>query len=213
MLAVGRSVRGGNRRNRRCRGDVIQGVERFNAEQKVQTKTLASVEKVLDRLLTFFDPRLLWQARRNDLIQYIVSGGGGAYMSATHRVPRVDVGGVEEDDFRCHPLRGDSLSAYSKVVDHRFFLGLGSAYIAPAEAAALMGVRLGIDPSRPGDRHKRPRRLKEVVGRLPFLRTPRPRRDPRSFEPYFYPLLSELFDWDPRLSSSVSYGSKRPRIS
>ncbi|MEJ7815595.1 MAG: FAD-binding protein [Rubrobacter sp.] len=30
---------------------VIQGVERFNAEQKVQTKTLASVEKDLDRLL------------------------------------------------------------------------------------------------------------------------------------------------------------------
>ncbi|MDQ3438065.1 MAG: metallophosphoesterase, partial [Actinomycetota bacterium] len=104
-------------------------------------------------------------------IQYIVSGGGGAYMSATHRIPRVDVGGVEEGDFRCYPLRGDSLSAYSKVVDRRFFLGLGSAYIPPDEAAALMGRRLGIDPSRPADRHKRPRRRKEVVARLPFLRT------------------------------------------
>ncbi|MDQ3182554.1 MAG: metallophosphoesterase [Actinomycetota bacterium] len=130
-------------------------------------------------------------------IQYIVSGGGGAYMSATHRIPRVDVGGVEEDDFRCYPLRGDSLSAYSKVVDRRFFLGLGSAYIAPDEAAVLMGKRLGIDPSRAGDRHKRPRRRKEVVARLPFLRTPRPRRGRRSLEPFFYPLLSEVFDWDP----------------
>jgi len=129
-------------------------------------------------------------------IQYIVSGGGGAYMSATHRIPRVDVGGVEEDDFRCYPLRGDSLSAYSNVVDRRFFLGLGWAYIAPEEAAALMGKRLGIDPSRPGDRHERPRRRKEVVARLPFLRTLRTGRGRRSLEPFFYPLLSEVFDWD-----------------
>jgi hypothetical protein len=133
---------------------------------------------------------------RDRTIQYIVSGGGGAYMSATHRIPRVDVGGVEEDDFRCYPLRGDSLSAYSNVVDRRFFLGLGWAYIAPEEAAALMGKRLGIDPSRPGDRHKRPRRRKEVVARLPFLRTLRTGRGRRSLEPFFYPLLSEVFDWD-----------------
>jgi hypothetical protein len=122
--------------------------------------------------------------------------GRSAYMSATHRIPRVDGGGVEEDDFKRYPLKGDSLSAYSKVVDRRFFLGLGSAYIAPDEAAVLMGKRLVIAPSRTGDRHKRPRRRKEVVARLPFLGTPRPRRGRRALEPFFYPLLPEVFDWD-----------------
>ena len=129
-------------------------------------------------------------------IQYIVSGGGGAYMSDTHRIPEVDVNGVDEDDFRCYPLRGDSLSAYSRVVDHRLFLGLGAVYIPPDEAAALMGERLGIEPSRPTDRHRRPRRRKELVARLPFLRTPHRIRGRKSLEPYFYPLFSEVFDWD-----------------
>jgi hypothetical protein len=106
------------------------------------------------------------------------------------------VNGVDEADFRCYPLRGDSLSAYSRVVDHRLFLGLGAVYIPPDEAAALMGERLGIEPSRPTDRHRRPRRRKELVARLPFLRTPRRIRGRKSLEPYFYPLFSEVFDWD-----------------
>ncbi|MFD0536078.1 hypothetical protein ACFQY7_22370 [Actinomadura luteofluorescens] len=46
-------------------------------------------------------------------IQYIVSGGGGAFMHATHIIPRTRV--VDEDEFRCYPLRGDSLSRYSKL--------------------------------------------------------------------------------------------------
>lgn len=129
-------------------------------------------------------------------VQYIVSGGGGAYLSDTHRIPKVNVNGVNEDDFKCYPLRGDSLSAYSRVVDKRLFFGLGAAYIPPDEAAALMGERLGIAPSRPADENKRPRRRKELVARLPFLRTPHRIRGRKSFEPYFYPLLSEVFDWD-----------------
>lgn len=129
------------------------------------------------------------------VIQYIVSGGGGAYMSDTHRIPRVTVGGVEEDDFVCYPLRGDSLSMYSRVLDRRFFFGKGSVYIPPGEAAALMGERLGIDPSRPSDRHRKPRRLKKLAAILPFLRTPRT-RGRRFLEPYFYPFFSEVFDWD-----------------
>ncbi len=132
----------------------------------------------------------------NRKIQYIVSGGGGAYMSDTHRIPKVDVNGVDEDDFRCYPLRGDSLSAYSKVVDRRLFLGLGAIYIPPEEAAALMGERLGIKPSRPTDQHRRPRRRKKQAARLPFLSTPRRIGGRKSLEPYFYPLFSEVFDWD-----------------
>jgi hypothetical protein len=131
----------------------------------------------------------------NRTIQYIVSGGGGAYMSDTHRIPKVDVNGVDEDDFKCYPLRGDSLSAYSKVVN-RFLFNLGLFYIPPGEAAVLMGRRLGVDPTRLTDRYKKPRRRKELVAKLPFLRAPRRTRGRKLLEPYFYPVFSEVFDWD-----------------
>lgn len=52
-------------------------------------------------------------------IQYIVSGGG-AYMHPTHKIPNIDrcnLPGVTEDQFRCYPLRGDSLSLYSQLYD------------------------------------------------------------------------------------------------
>jgi hypothetical protein len=52
-------------------------------------------------------------------IQYVVSGGGGAFMNATHTIPRVDVAGVDEADFRLYPLRGDSLARYSSVLAPR----------------------------------------------------------------------------------------------
>jgi hypothetical protein len=117
-------------------------------------------------------------------------------MSDTHRIPRADVGGVTEDDFQCYPLRGDSLSVYSRIVDRRFFFGRGLVYIPPSEAAALMGERLGIDPSRLTDRYKKPRRRKKLAAKLPFLRTPRRVRGRVLLEPFFYPFFSEVFDWD-----------------
>jgi hypothetical protein len=49
-------------------------------------------------------------------IEYIVSGGGGAFMHATHRIPRVGLGSVDEPSFRCFPLRGDSLWVYSSTL-------------------------------------------------------------------------------------------------
>ena len=66
-------------------------------------------------------------------IYYIVSGGGGAYMSATHKIPRVSLPGIDEEDkgtggrsaFVCYPRRGDSLSFYSKQYDRLFGLGRG----------------------------------------------------------------------------------------
>jgi hypothetical protein len=59
-----------------------------------------------------------------------------------------------------------------------------------------MGERLGVDPSRLSDRYTRPRRRKELVANLPFLRTPRRTRGRKLLEPYFYPLFAEIFDWD-----------------
>lgn len=60
-------------------------------------------------------------------LQYVVSGGGGAYMSATHTVPLASgleleggtnpvPAGVSEDDLRLYPLRGDSLALFADDV-------------------------------------------------------------------------------------------------
>ncbi|GGK72089.1 metallophosphoesterase [Sphaerisporangium melleum] len=80
-------------------------------------------------------------------IQYIVAGGAGAFMHATHTIPRVDVGGVHEDDFRCYPLRGDSLSFYSKLYSHR--LRMPWLYLTPDEGLTLMSDHIGNVPPRP----------------------------------------------------------------
>jgi hypothetical protein len=58
-------------------------------------------------------------------IQYVVSGGGGAFMHATHRIPPVNVNGVSESTFRCYPLRRDSLARFSQVIDKKLFGGMG----------------------------------------------------------------------------------------
>ncbi len=49
-------------------------------------------------------------------LEYIVAGGGGAFMHATHRIGRVDLTGVTEDRFRSFPLRGDSLVFYARTL-------------------------------------------------------------------------------------------------
>jgi hypothetical protein len=85
-------------------------------------------------------------------IQYIVNGGGGGGMHGTHRIPFVNMPGVTEADFRCYPLRGDSLSAFSRMYEKRLRLLPGSLFIPPEQAAALMAERLGITPTRPSDR-------------------------------------------------------------
>jgi hypothetical protein len=124
---------------------------------------------------------------RETPLHYLVSGGGGAYMSATHRVPKVNLEGVGEDDFVCYPRRGDSLSFYSKLYDRRFGRGRGLFEIAPEEAAAYMAQRLGILPARPGDREARvSERTRRVAERI----FPLPGRGP------LHHLFSEFFDWD-----------------
>lgn len=86
---------------------------------------------------------------------YLVSGGGGAFMHETHAIPNLDqteIGKrVAEDEFRCYPLRSDSLSLYSKLYARK--LGLlgrlgGTREISPEEAAAFLGEQLGVAPTR-----------------------------------------------------------------
>ena len=126
---------------------------------------------------------------RDAPLHYIVSGGGGAYMSATHRIPKVDLGGVGEDDFVCYPRRGDSLSFYSKLYDRRLSLGRGWLEIAPGEAAKYMAERLGIEPARPEDRgthvSRRTRRVADWIYPLPG-----------SGRALYHHFFSEFFDWN-----------------
>ncbi|MEV7452177.1 metallophosphoesterase family protein [Streptomyces nigra] len=80
-------------------------------------------------------------------IQYVVAGGGGAFMHATHTIPKVDVAGVGEADFRCYPLRGDSLAFYSTLYGRRLRLRRFFT-LAEAEAAAVVAERLGMPLTR-----------------------------------------------------------------
>jgi hypothetical protein len=81
-------------------------------------------------------------------IQYLVSGGGGAFMHPTHKIPNINkqnLVGVSEETFRCYPLRGDSLSFYSQLYEKKF---PGKWCLTPAEGAAYMAKRLGIAPAK-----------------------------------------------------------------
>jgi hypothetical protein len=82
------------------------------------------------------------------LIQYVVSGGGGAYMHATHSIPPVNVNGVDESTFRCYPLRRDSLARFSQVIDRRLG-GKGAIAIDPASAGRFYAGR-GVTTSNSG---------------------------------------------------------------
>ncbi len=117
-------------------------------------------------------------------IEYVVAGGGGAFMHATHTIPKVSVGGVTEDEFRCYPLRGDSLAFYSRIYSRKVAFRTSLLQIAPEQASALLAQRLGMTPVRGGSvRPTLATRVKaSFVGLLPSGRT---------FQHY----LSEFVDW------------------
>jgi hypothetical protein len=120
-------------------------------------------------------------------IQYVVSGGGGAYMHATHRIAPVNVNGVNESTFRCYPLRRDSLARFSQVIDKKLFGGRGKININ-APAAGRYYERRGAATAQSGrsvaDRLSLGERIKaEVVHRIPAGR-------------FFHRVGSEIFDFD-----------------
>jgi hypothetical protein len=86
------------------------------------------------------------------VVQHIVSGAAGAYTKATHKIPKATIQscGCEEDDFRCYPRRGDSLAAYSILLDRKIPLNVAIPYeVAPS----VMALRLdNVDPKRDVDR-------------------------------------------------------------
>ncbi|MEU9631915.1 MULTISPECIES: metallophosphoesterase family protein [Streptomyces] len=105
-------------------------------------------------------------------LQYVVAGGSGAFMHATHTIPRVDVAGVTEQDFRCYPLRGDSLAFYSRLYGRRLWMRRFFT-LTEAEAAAVIAERLGIKPTRaPGAPTRVTGRVRLVAGLLGTGRRP-----------------------------------------
>jgi hypothetical protein len=105
-------------------------------------------------------------------LQYVVSGGGGAFMHATHTIPRVGIAGVTEADFRCYPLRGDSLAFYSRLYGRRLRLRRFFT-LTEAEATAVIAERLGIPPTRsPGGEVRLTRRIRLVASLLGAGRRP-----------------------------------------
>ncbi|MEW2812663.1 metallophosphoesterase [Streptomyces massasporeus] len=105
-------------------------------------------------------------------LQYVVAGGGGAFMHATHTIPRVNVAGVTEQDFRCYPLRGDSLAFYSRLYGRRLRMRRFFT-LTEAEATAVIAERLGIKPTRaPGAPARVTRRVRLVAGLLGTGRRP-----------------------------------------
>ncbi|QXJ20516.1 metallophosphoesterase [Actinomadura graeca] len=128
-------------------------------------------------------------------IHYLVSGGGGAFMHGTHTIPRTSV--VDESRFRCYPLRGDSLSRYSRLYGR--WLRLPRLFeLTPEEATAVIEHRLGIEPGR-GYLDPRPsRRARFVAGMLgvPRGRRARPRFSHLPVRKLPQRFRSELADWD-----------------
>src|SRR3954451_10355851 len=105
-------------------------------------------------------------------LQYVVSGGGGAFMHATHQIPKVDLPGVTEADFRCYPLRGDSLARYSQLYDTKLHTR-GLFHLTPPEASAYRAELLQPTQTPPGPPLKlsaRARRAGKPIQPLPATR-------------------------------------------
>ena len=124
-------------------------------------------------------------------IQYVVSSGGGAFMHATHQIPVIDLPGVTEDDFRCYPLRGDSLARYSQLYAKK--LRQKWLKLTPDEASTYLARQMHRKPTRPGAETRLTRRA-EWAGKA---------IQPLPAGKGFQRFVSEAFDWnDPPMFKS-----------
>lgn len=84
-------------------------------------------------------------------IECVISGGGGAFMTSTHQIARVDRPDVDETGWIVYPTRADSLRAYSISLQRKLFRWSpwrpnGPIRGIPAdEAAAIVAERHGLD--------------------------------------------------------------------
>jgi hypothetical protein len=120
-------------------------------------------------------------------IQYVVSGGGGAFMHGTHEIPPIDpeaAGGVTEAQFRCYPLRRDSLAAFSRLLAKRVPFCKGLALTPDEAAQALVERYPALRPTRPVRTTADTRKLATAAAFLMPTRSG------------FHKWLSPFFDWD-----------------
>lgn len=81
----------------------------------------------------------------------VISGGGGAFMTSTHQIAKVERPEFSESDWVVFPTRGDSLRAYSMVIQRRLakvlpFLRRDRLRGIPADQAAVIAAeRHGLD--------------------------------------------------------------------
>jgi Calcineurin-like phosphoesterase len=126
-------------------------------------------------------------------VQHLVSGAGGAYTKATHKIPPARPGtcGCTEDEFRCYPRRGDSLAAYSRLYDQRFGFDKGLFRISETQAPAIMArmLKQAAKPTREGDQDVQVSRWSWWTARLihPL---------PGSSKGPLHANFSELLDWN-----------------
>ena len=125
-------------------------------------------------------------------VQHIVSGAAGAYTKATHKIPKVqaEVCGCTEEEFRCYPRRGDSLAAYSRLYDRRFFRNKGYMVVPYTQAPAIMKRLLEgeVEPTRSTD-------VQEEITQQAWKAAKRITKFPGSGGP-FHESFSEILDWN-----------------
>ncbi|MGK2878784.1 MAG: metallophosphoesterase family protein [Solirubrobacterales bacterium] len=84
-------------------------------------------------------------------VQCVISGGGGAFMTSTHQLERVERPDVDESTWVVYPTRGDSLRAYSIILLRKlrrltpWRAGRPIRGIPADEAAAIVAARHRLD--------------------------------------------------------------------
>ena len=92
---------------------------------------------------------------------------------------------MTEDDFKCYPLRSDSLAKFSQLYDAKFARGKGRLTLSSEEAATHLSELLQLDPTR-GQRVPLSRRARIAAKLL------QPAPSARGFHRF----ASEYFDWN-----------------
>jgi hypothetical protein len=144
-------------------------------------------------------PATVGDGQDRRIVHHIVSGGGGAFMHATHLIPIMEpdkVFGVTEQTYKAYPLRRDSLAAYSQVVQGmldkllpgplRFDITLDDL-----QAAGILHEKIGAPLERPaaipnGSSVRRMSSLQQWASRLILLIGGR----------RFHRIFSPFCDWD-----------------
>lgn len=132
-------------------------------------------------------------------MQCVISGGGGAFTTSTHQIPRVSVGDVGERDWIVYPTRADSMRAYSIVLQRKLMpWRRGRVRGIPAdEATAVLARRHGLDLGAELARGERPGpaegsiRVSRRTRLLSWILFP-----PEHLQWFSPSKVSEALDWD-----------------